>query len=75
MPRSLDFASVILTIPFAAANTELAILHGMKVIPRGYIVVGQLEAGQVYTSATAWTSTTAYLKSSTITTYRLLFFA
>ena len=46
----------------AGANVENTIAHGLKRIPRGYIVGETDKACSVYDGATAWTSTNIYLK-------------
>jgi hypothetical protein len=76
MSKSLNFTGSIVTFTVGAANAENTILHGMKSVPRGYISIGQGAAGHLYLSTTAWTSTTAFLKSSIASvTYSILFFA
>lgn len=50
------------------ANTEDAVSHSLGKIPTGFIVYSLDKAAVVYTSGTAWTSTTIYLKTSVLTT-------
>lgn len=55
-----------------AADAETAVPHGIGEVPIGYIVLNQDKAGILYSSATAWTSTNVYLKSSvSATTYKI----
>ena len=46
------------------ANTEFSITHTLGATPIGYIVTKISNAGVIYDSGTAWTSTQIYLKSS-----------
>jgi hypothetical protein len=49
------------------ANLENTIAHGLKRIPRGYIVGEADKACSVYDGTTAWTLTNIYLKVSVAT--------
>ena len=76
-----SFTGTIITVVFAAADTELAVTHeltsteGSRVIPRGFLVVRRNGVAAVYESGTAWTATTAYLKCNTAdATCYILFF-
>ena len=55
------------TITTAGANTEVVVPHTLGVIPVGRIVLMQDKAGSLYSSTTAWTSTTIYVKCDAAT--------
>jgi hypothetical protein len=48
MSRSVNINGNLVTFTAGAANAENTITHGMRVIPRGYIVVKQSAAGRLY---------------------------
>jgi hypothetical protein len=76
MGKSLNFSASIVTFTSAGADVENAIPHTTPSIPSGFIIVKQNAPGKLYLSTTPWTSTFAYLKSSTAAvTYSVLFFA
>ena len=47
-----------------SADTEFSVAHTVGAVPVGYLVIKVDNAGVIYDSGTAWTSTTVYLKSS-----------
>ncbi len=51
----------------AGANTEVNVPHTLGVIPTGYIVTGINVGGVIYSSGTAWTITSVYIKCSAAT--------
>jgi hypothetical protein len=76
MPRCTNLKGTIIDVTSGAANTEFAITHNLSFIPTGIIVLCQTGTGKLYTGTTSWTTTIAYLKSSTGSVlYRILFFA
>jgi hypothetical protein len=48
MSKSLNFGGNLVTFTAGAVNAENTILHGMRTIPSGFIVVGQNAAGRLY---------------------------
>ena len=73
--KSRNFrATIVLAIAPGTANTEFSVAHELDTIPRAGFVIRQNASGQLYESGTAWTATTAYLKSDTaLVTYFVLF--
>ena len=46
------------------ADVEIAVTHTLKRIPVGFILINRNKAASVYSSGTAWTATTIYLKAN-----------
>lgn len=59
---------LIVPATFGAANTELAVIHNLGYVPNGYLVIQNSNGGVIYTSTTAATATTIYLKSTVAST-------
>ncbi len=59
------FFADLLKVTAGAADTEFTVIHNLNTVPRGCFVVRRNQAAQLYESGTAWTNTTAYLKSDT----------
>lgn len=64
----------IVVVDFTAADTEVQVLHGLGIIPAGYISVWQNAAASVYATTTTWTDRSIYLKASAICQVKLLIF-
>lgn len=52
------------SVVFASADTEVVIPQSLNRVPTGYLIGGLSVASIVYTSTTAWTGATIYLKAS-----------
>ena len=52
------------TFTTTTANTEVNVPHTLGVIPIGYIVTGINVGGVIYSSGTAWTMYSVYIKCS-----------
>lgn len=52
----------------ATPDEQFSITHGLKRVPLGFWVVSLDKAAIVYKGASAWTTTTVYLKCNTATT-------
>jgi len=63
---NLDVKEVAITTN-GVADTEDGFAHTLKRVPKGYIVVKRDKAGTIYDGASAWTSTTIYLRSNVAT--------
>lgn len=66
-----NFNAKLLTITFAAANTEQVVMHGLGRTPLGYFSVGQTAALTIYDGSSENTSSLLYLKASATGTCRL----
>jgi hypothetical protein len=62
-----NFAGKWVVFTSAGANVENTIAHGLKRIPRGYMVGEADKACSVYDGTTAWTITNIYLKADVAT--------
>lgn len=51
-------------VTFPASGVEVQISHGLKRVPRGYLVVSRDFANIVYDSATPWNESFIYLKGN-----------
>lgn len=67
-----NFNAKTLTVSFTAANTDVAIIHGLGRVPQGYIQVGQNAATSVYDGASANTAQLLYLRASATANVRLV---
>ena len=81
--KSRNFAAQVQSFRASeTANAEFAVTHqltggnGVAATPRGAIVIRRSHAATLYESGTAWTTSTAYLKSSAANAqFKVLFFA
>lgn len=51
----------------ATPDTEYEVMHGLGVIPSGFIVIDKDKAADTYRSGTAWTDEKIYLKTNVAT--------
>lgn len=74
----LDFQNNIncklVSIPFAAANTEASVSHGLGRVPTGYLVYGATAAMSVYNGVSTNTAALLYLRASAVGTANLIVF-
>lgn len=62
--KSRNFSANLLAITaHATVNTEFAVVHGLDMIPQGYIVCRRGSNASLYLGSTTWTDTTVYFKS------------
>ena len=73
---NLDFATNFnakaLSVNFSAANTDVAVAHGLGRVVVGYVQTGASAAMSLYDGSKASTSSTLYLRSSATGTARIL---
>lgn len=61
-----NFNGEILTLADTGpADSEQTVPHSLKRLPTGFLVLRRSNAGVVYDSGTAWTTTTIFVKCST----------
>lgn len=64
----LDFATnfngKLLSVTFAAANTQVSVAHGLGRVPQGYIITMDDSGVKVFNGTTSNTATTLYLRAS-----------
>ena len=73
--KSRNLKSNLVQVTGGAANAEVAVTHGLGTTPQDGFVFNQFSSATLYKSGTAWTSTTAYVKSDTAgATFHVLFF-
>lgn len=64
----------VIDVVFSAANSEVAVSHGLNITPTGFISVKPTAAMVLYDSGKAWDKNNVYLKSSAIGTARIFLF-
>jgi len=69
-----NFAGKITTVTFSAANTDVAVAHGLGRVPTGYLIISSGASMSVYTGSSAWTSNLIYLRSSATGTVGVIVF-
>lgn len=69
-----NFNCKILSVTFSAANTQVAISHGLGRIPAGYLQISSSVAASVYNGDSSSSSSVLYLKSSAPATVGLIVF-
>ena len=68
--RNIITSSVSLDVPYSGGTTEFAVTHGLvneqglAMTPRGWFITRRFTNAVLSETATAWTTTTAYLKGS-----------
>jgi hypothetical protein len=73
--RSRNFVASLVQVEGGAANAEVAVTHGLNAIPLDAFIFNNFSNAILYKSSTAWTSTTAYVKSDTAgAPFHVLFF-
>lgn len=69
-----NFKGTLLTVTFSSANTDVAIRHGLDVVPSNYIMCGSDVATTVYDGVSSADKTFIYLRASVAATARLFIF-
>lgn len=69
-----NFKAQVLSVSFAAANTDKKISHTLGKIPVGYLLIGSTVAASLYTGTVAATSSVITLKSSAVANTTILLF-
>jgi len=64
----------LVSVTFAASNTQQAVPHTLGKIPTGYMTVGSASSGVVYAGASQSTTQYIYLQCTTAETKNLLIF-
>jgi len=62
-----NFEGNIQTLSFSATNTPTTFNHTLRRVPKGYLVVGQKQAGNIYYTSSDkqnWNKTTIVLRAS-----------
>lgn len=73
--KARNLNAMLVQVTGGAADAEVAVTHGMNVKPLDAFVFNSFSSAILYKSGTAWTSTTAYVKSDTAgATFHVLFF-
>lgn len=70
----LNIWSSTVDVTFTAANTEVAVSHGLGRVPTGYILVKSSAATALYDGTTTNTASTIYLKASVAATVKIIVF-
>lgn len=69
-----NFDAKIINITFTSANADTRADHGLGRVPQGYIVFRRSASMVVYDGATAWSTSSIYLKSSATGTVTVMIF-
>lgn len=69
-----NFNAKLVSVPFGAANTDTAVIHGLSRVPTAYVINGTTAAMSIYDGLTPSTSSVIYLRSSAPGTARILIY-